>query len=483
MGEDAFGFGSDPFDVMAGSSRPMDDFHQKSTKSVNSSGTASTRSSTSTSGSRVPTSSREDRRRGVRKSKSGEGSASQAPAFGSGPFGFDDTPAPAPAPKPAANPPPRARTRRRASIGVPAAMPPQLAPSPAAFDNGIHNHFERSGAADRRHRFVESDVQSTASGQIKSSRAQNPRRVGRRASLASGRPTMSSTRSFDAPRPSSSGSGGGGGGGGGFEPSFDNAFGGGSNNNADMDYGYGDTNTQDYGYGYEDHAPSSNDYGYEDHAPSGNDTGFGAFDTSFDAFGGGDFGGTSSQGIAAPRRGVAKHAGSSRELAIKTPKRSSLGVLPTAHTPQPKPVHDDHSFDFDLSMPASTPSVAASRTQNIMLPTVSAPAEKAPRPRRRASLMGNISDTINAVGGTTMNVVGGTLNVVGGTMNAVGGVVTGNKGSATGEKLGGDEKKSSRSNKSSSQAKSSQRRKSNDAGAGIGISAYDADRDRRRMFG
>lgn len=472
MGEDAFGFGSDPFAVVVSGgsrSRSMDEFHRKDTKSVNSSGTASTRSSTSTNnGSRsggTSSSSRDDRRRGVRKSKSGE---SGRVFSGSGdPFGFDDTPAVAPAP---AAPPQRTRARRRASIGVPASMPPQLAPAPTSADGDIQNHFDRSGDRRNRSGFMDNDVQSTASGQ-RDRRGGNPRR-NRRASLASGRPMATSTRSFDQPTKNA-----------GFDTNFNNAFssGGGGNSGAD-DYGY-EPQAQDYGY--EDHAPNNLDYGYEDHTPSrdNNDLGFGTFSTSFSAFDN-DFGNTPSSGGKDSRRSTVNKTASSREqLSIKTPKRSSLGVLPTTNfTPaEPKPVIEETSFDFDLSMPAATPSAAASRTQNIMLPTMSAP-EKAPRQRRRASLMGNLADTMTAVGGSTLNAMGGTLNAVGGVaLNAVGGVVTG-KGGGTGEKLD-DDKKPSRNNKSSSSSSKRERRKSNDAGTGVGISAYDADRDRRRMFG
>lgn len=482
MGEDAFGFENDPFEVMGVSTRSMDEF-----KSVNSSSTAATRSTTSSRSSRNSSSgvngggggggggnSSGDRGRNARKSKSGE-----RHALGNHSDPLADPPAPAPVAAPA--PQRTQRARRRASIGVAAAMPAQLAPSP---QSDIGGHFEKeSNGEHRRARSADADVQSTASG-FKNKRAQNVRR-GRRASLAT---SGISARSFDsAPPPTRHQS----------KPaastSFDafgssdpfannDAFGGG--NEQDYGYGYEDQGTPDYGYGYEDAGPSSKGGdGFSDFAPFAGKDGFSSTTKSS----------TASSGRLSRPTAIGNHSSSSRggrDMTIKAPKRSScLGVGAFQEqkysAPAPAPSStitgaldvDLDPFDFSTTA-AATPasSAAASRTTNILLPVTAAPVEKAPRPRRRASLMGAMSGAISGTVGavTAIADVGG----------AAVGTITGSSNKNSGEKLS-DDKKSRRSNANKTSS-SKPRRKPTEgtvgASTGVGISAYDGDRDRRRYM-
>eukprot|EP00977_Amphora_coffeiformis_P028429 scaffold35115_cov153-Amphora_coffeaeformis.AAC.1 len=452
MGEDAFGFGSDPFEVMGVSARSMDEF-----KSVNSSSTAATRSTTSSRSSRNSSSggggSSGDRNRGVRHSNSGERDA----------FGSSDPFAQPPAPAPVAAPPPQRaqRARRRASIGVAAALPAQLAPAP---QTDISGHFEKeSGGDHRRSRSADADVQSTASG-FKNKRTQNIRR-GRRASLAT---AGISSRSFDSAPPSRHHS----------KPaaassSFDafgssdpfasnDAFGG--SNDQDYGYGYEDQGTPDYGYGYEDAGPSSKGGdGFSDFSPFGGgaDDGFGSPTKS-----------SSSSGRQSSRpSALGSHSRGGRDMTIKTPKRSScLGVGASQEQKYSAPSAPSSSitggldvdldpFDFSTTAaPAS--SAAASRTTNILLPVTAAPVEKAHRPRRRASLMGAMSGAISGTVGavTAIADVGGAIG------GAAVGTITGSSGKNSGEKLS-DDKKSRRSGTGKTSS-SKPRKKSNDGAAG-----------------
>ena len=177
-------------------------------------------------------------------------------------------------------------------------------------------------------------------------------------------------------------------------------------------------------------------------------------------------------------------------MTIKAPKRSScLGVGASQEqkysTPAP-PSSITGGLDVDLdpfdfsttAAPAS--SAAASRTTNILLPVTAAPVEKAHRPRRRASLMGAMSGAISG----TVGAVSAIADVGGALGGAAVGTITGSSGKNSGEKLS-DDKKSRKSG--SSKTSSSKPRRKVDGGtagasSGVGISAYDGDRDRRRYM-
>jgi hypothetical protein len=94
--------------------------------------------------------------------------------------------------------------------------------------------------------------------------------------------------------------------------------------------------------------------------------------------------------------------------------------------------------------------------------------------------MGNIGGAISG----TVGAISGTVETIGNVGGAIGGAVTGNKSS--GSKLDGDDDKHSKRNasrvaKGSSKQSAARRSKASEA-AGVGISAYDADRDRRRYL-
>ena len=345
------------------------------------------------------------------------------------------------------SPPQRTRTRRRASIGTPAA-----APSP-----DIQNHFDQNDRG-RRTRSPDQDVQSTSSGLAGSRPRANVRRAGRRASLAA--TTGNLNRATSTGTSGSSGE----------DPHHRNTTSSRSQKynskndafaNSDPfgynDFGFDESEPVDYGY---DNTPI--DYGYSESTPSPR------YETS--------------SGLRPPKIGSGSRSGRRasaiglssglRDMSIKTPKPT---LSNTASAPAPSTITSGLDLDvgldpFDFSTTTSTP--APDRTQNIVLPTMVAAPEK-PRARRRASLIGAISGTADMIGN-----VGGAIG------GAVGGAVTGGN-KANGSKLDGGEKRNSNrvaKGTSSSKHHSHRSKTSNHDSAGVGISAYDADRDRRRYL-
>jgi hypothetical protein len=450
----------DPFEVVStgGGARSMDDyFSKKSNKSVNSQSASPRSTAASTTRSARGDHGEGRSRRLPRKAKPAEAGRAEDPS----------------AAAPVAAAPPR-RSRRRASIGGVAVLPTP-APEPAAIGSHFASQQKQSSSCSRQEKsFDSSDVQSTQSG-YKSKEKPRVRR-GRRASLATGRP-LGEVAAASANTTS-----------GGFtnftgfgdSPSRSSAA---ASNN---DFGYepqfaGGHSNNDHGYGYEDHAPNSS---HNKAGPNNN---------SIKA----DFGGGAPAKQLRPRRmsiGVpySKSSGSGgKDLSFAAkqlaPKRTHFGAPAATAAACPQKDQDRRaleaftSFDLTSNPPPVKSTAAANRTQNIMLPMTAAPApEKAPRPRRRASLMGNltgfVTDGSALVGNLTGNITG---------------LVT----DRNSERLDGGSKSSSnnsnkngsffkdRANGSSNTNKSGghhhQRAKSSDGG----ISSYDADRDRRRVFG